>query len=473
MKINAFLGNIQFWILLFFVVRLVGITNPPLETSHNWRQCTGLMVARNFYEVDSNILYPRVDDNQGESGIIGMEFPTMNYFHYLLALLFGYTHWYGRLLNLIVSSLGLLFFSKLLDRLGFPRKMVFASTIALAVSIWFTFSRKTMPDTYCISFIFIALYVLFKYLDSGRLLYLIAYILIASFAVLSKIPAIMYLIFVIPITFCKKLELKRRVFSVVTTTIPVVLCFLWYFKWNMYLMEQYGTWYNHGKPLMEGIGDVCVHWKETLDNFYFDAFKGYLFFIVGLYGLVVMAIRKERLLWMIVLLFSLIFGGYICKSSYCFYDQNYYIIPYVPIMAVVVGYALSELPKQWLFVTILAVCSIESIVNQQHDFFIHGRDRYKISLETIADSISKPSDLIMINGGENPQLLYLSHRKGWTCTTEQMTDNEFVRHAVSKGCKYAFVDKRLASNSTNMIEQQVYEDEHFYIFQLSANDGKD
>ena len=130
MKTKVLLGNIQFWILLFFVIRLIGITNPPLETSHNWRQCTGLMVARNFYEVDSNILYPRVDDNQGESGIIGMEFPTMNYFHYLLALLFGYTHWYGRLLNLIVSSLGLLFFSKLLDRLGFPRKMVFASTIA-------------------------------------------------------------------------------------------------------------------------------------------------------------------------------------------------------------------------------------------------------------------------------------------------------------------------------------------------------
>lgn len=464
MKTKVLLGNIQFWILLFFVIRLIGITNPPLETSHNWRQCTGLMVARNFYEVDSNIVYPRVDDNQGEAGIIGMEFPTLNYFHFLLALLFGYTHWYGRLLNLIVSSLGLLFFSKILDRLGFSRKMVLASTIALAVSIWFTFSRKTMPDTYCISFIFIALYVLFKYLESGLILHLTAYVLISSLAVLSKIPAVMYLIFVIPITGWKKFELRRRVLAAVTTLIPFFLCFYWYFIWNMDLADQYGTWYNHGKPLTVGIQDVCTHWKDVLDNFYFDAFKGYLFFIVGLCGLVLMTIRKERLLWLIVSLFSIIFGGYICKSSYCFYDQNYYIIPYVPIMAVVVGYALTEIPKQWMFVTILAVCSVESIVNQQHDFFIHERDKYKLTLESIADSVSNPTDLIMINGGENPQLLYLSHRKGWTCSTEQMTDNEYVQQAVSKGCKFAFVDKRQADFS--ITGNLVYKDAHFSVFRL-------
>ena len=201
-----------------------------------------------------------------------------------------------------------------------------------------------------------------------------------------------------------------------------------------------------------------------LDNFYFDAFKGYLFFIVGLCGLVLMTIRKERLLWLIVSLFSIIFGGYICKSSYCFYDQNYYIIPYVPIMAVVVGYALAEIPKQWMFVTILAVCSVESIVNQQHDFFIHERDKYKLTLESIADSVSNPTDLIMINGGENPQLLYLSHRKGWTCSTEQMTDNEYVQQAVSKGCKFAFVDKRQADFS--ITGNLVYKDAHFSVFRL-------
>jgi hypothetical protein len=58
---KLFLQDIRFWILLFFIVRLYGITLPPLEVAHNWRQATVTMVARNFAEVDANILYPRID----------------------------------------------------------------------------------------------------------------------------------------------------------------------------------------------------------------------------------------------------------------------------------------------------------------------------------------------------------------------------------------------------------------------------
>ncbi|MCX6296566.1 MAG: hypothetical protein NTX97_10960, partial [Bacteroidetes bacterium] len=53
--------DIRFWIVLFFIIRLYGITDPPLEIAHNWRQVTGDMVARNMYEIDNNILYPRLD----------------------------------------------------------------------------------------------------------------------------------------------------------------------------------------------------------------------------------------------------------------------------------------------------------------------------------------------------------------------------------------------------------------------------
>ena len=52
--------DIRFWILLFFFLRLYGITNAPLEISHNWRQSLTNMIARNFLEIDNNILYPRM-----------------------------------------------------------------------------------------------------------------------------------------------------------------------------------------------------------------------------------------------------------------------------------------------------------------------------------------------------------------------------------------------------------------------------
>lgn len=109
-QLLPFVRDIRFWIVLFFLIRMIGISNPPLDASHNWRQCTGIMAARNFLEVDPCILYPRVDDNAGNSGVVGMEFPVMNYGIFLLSKIFGFHDWFGRLINLIVSSFGVYFF---------------------------------------------------------------------------------------------------------------------------------------------------------------------------------------------------------------------------------------------------------------------------------------------------------------------------------------------------------------------------
>ena len=92
------------YIVLLFVVRLVGIANPPLEVGHNWRQTTVLMVARNFYEDGLDLLHPRVDMAGELSGITGMEFPLRNALFALVGFVFGFDAGWGRLINLIVSS---------------------------------------------------------------------------------------------------------------------------------------------------------------------------------------------------------------------------------------------------------------------------------------------------------------------------------------------------------------------------------
>lgn len=109
-----YLKDIRFWIILLFIIRLYGIKLPPLEVSHNWRQTTVTMVARNFYENNSNIFYPQIDIAGEKSGITGMEFPLLNYTIYLISKIFDYQHWYGRLINLILSSIGIYYFYKLI-----------------------------------------------------------------------------------------------------------------------------------------------------------------------------------------------------------------------------------------------------------------------------------------------------------------------------------------------------------------------
>lgn len=436
--------SVEFWILILFVVRLIGITNPPLEMNHHWRQITGLMVSRNFCEMECNPFYPRVDDTNGGEGIIGMEFPAMNLIYYGMAKLFGYTHWYGRLINLIISSLGLLFFVKTLRLLRFPEKTILASTLFLGVSIWFSFSRKMMPDTFCVSIMVAALYFGLRHLQGGKLWNLILYMILCAIAVLSKIPAAIYLVFLAPFFFDSSYGMSRRISLVAISIIPVALMVWWYFVWNSYLSQEYGYWYNVGLPFKEGFMETISNWDLTLKRFYFDAFVGFSIFVLFVIGLFLIFIRRERKLIVIFSLPFALFIVYVFKSGHNFYDQNYYIIPIVPVMALVAGNAAATLStKKWLFILLLVAGSAESIANQQHDFFTPVSQQYKMELENIVNQVVGKNDLIMVNGSNDPQMIYLSHRKGWSCDNEKLLDQNYVDQAVNKNCKFMVIDKHL------------------------------
>ena len=193
--------DIRFWILLFVLIRLVGVTNPPLENSHSWRQTTVTMVARNYYETDPNILYPRIDIGGDLTGITGMEFPVLNYLIYILSLVFGYGHWYGRLINLLVSSLGCWYFYLLLRRF-FSERISFYSTLMLLVSIWFAYSRKIMPDTFSMSLVIIGMYygVNYLYENGNRVKNVLLYVVLTMAGVLSKLPSgYILVVFLLPL----------------------------------------------------------------------------------------------------------------------------------------------------------------------------------------------------------------------------------------------------------------------------------
>jgi hypothetical protein len=460
--LTTFPRSIGFWILLFFLIRLVGITNPPLERGHHWRQITGLMVARNFLEVDANILYPRVDDHQGGTGIIGMEFPSLNYLHYLVSTISDDNHWYGRLINLMVSSIGLLFFFRIALRF-FNHRIAFFSTLFLAGSIWFSFSRKMMPDTYCISLIFIGIYYGIGFLERQKLHSLGLFVFFATLGILSKIPAGIYLSVIILLMWMPT-PARGKIILSVSTLIPLVMAYLWYFQWNPHLSSEFGNWYNIGQPLSQGIREIVNHPVQAASRFYFSAFHGYLAFGLFITGIFLMIRNREKRLWVPVAMITGAFVGYIFKSGFYFHHHNYYIIPYVPVMALVAGYAASHLKRQWIVVVVIGIALTESIANQQHDFFIPAEERYKMDLRAVAERASKSEDLIVVNGSGNPQMMYLAHRKGWNCTEEQLRNQEFMDQIRGQGAKYIIADKHLTHTPLNY--KRTFENEDYIVYAL-------
>lgn len=175
---KTLIRDFRFWILIYFLIRLIGILNPPLEVAHNWRQVTVNMVARNYLEVNANLFYPRVDMAGEKSGITGMEFPLLNYLIFLVSRVFGFDHWYGRLINLIISSIGIYFFYLTIKKFLSP-SLAIISGIILLNSIWFSYSRKIMPDTFSVSLTLIGLYFALEYLyTKATILNLLLYILL-------------------------------------------------------------------------------------------------------------------------------------------------------------------------------------------------------------------------------------------------------------------------------------------------------
>ena len=456
--------KVEFWILIFFVIRLIGITAPPLETGHNWRQVTGLMVARNYLEIDHNILFPRIDNHQGKSGIIGMEFPTLNYTHFIVSKIFGYTHWYGRLINLLISSIGLVFFNKIIQRF-FSQRVALVSTIFLLCSIWFSFSRKMMPDTYCISLMFVGIYYGIRYLDRGKVFNIVMYLLFTSLAILSKIPAGIYFALSIPVIF-SNLNRKRVIIISALTLIPLTFCYIWYFIWNPYLSITYNSWYNDGKSISEGFSEIINNLYLVFRNFYFHSFYSYIIFAFFLFGLLKLILSRNRFFFLAIFVITIAFLIYIFKSGLFFYHHNYYIIPFVPVMSLIAGYYISFFKKKWLFVSLIVVGVSESILNQQHDFFIKKSERYKLELESIADLVSSKNELIAINGNNNPQQIYLTHRKGWTCNDSDIADESFIKEIYKKGCRYIFINK---NSSVRLVNRKVvFNNENFIVYDLKT-----
>lgn len=463
------LPRIVWMIVLFGLVRLYGITNPPLEVSHAWRQTTVTMAARNFYEVDPNILYPRIDISEDLTGITGMEFPLLNYLIYLVSEVFGYAHWYGRLINLIVSSLGCWFFYLLL-RKYFSEVISFSSTFILLVSLWFCYSRKIMPDTFSMSLIIMGMYYGSNYLEGkGRGMWqLIGYGLLVLLGLLSKLPSGYLLVLFVLLLFDKEIVLKRKLVFCLVSLLVVVPVAWWYLYWVPYLVEEYGLWHFFmGKGILQGCKELVENWNDTLAHFYDDALK-FIGFGAFLLGLVFCFLKKERLILRVLGLSFVAFLIVMMKSGWTFSHHSYYVIPFVPVMALVAGFGVASIGKPKLCVILLLAIALENILNQHSDFVIHEEHRQMLRLEEVFDGFSERTDLIAINSGQNPAPMYFTHHKGWVASNEQLSDPAFVDNLRQRGCKYLLVLKKVYGSDLQLSYPKAFDDENYSIYRVES-----
>jgi len=420
-------------------VHLIGIWNPPIEAAHSWRQATGLMVARNYFEGNTSFWYPMVDETSGGTGIIGMEFPLMYYIQGKLGVLFGFHAGIGRLLNVLISTLGLAYFFALVRRFA-SEKTAFYATLLLMVSCFFMYSRKVMPDTEALAVYLIGIYYFFEALRFGRRKDMVLSFIMLSLGLLLKISVLPLLAFVVFAYVKTSNEPKKPVVFLIPFLSLIPAC-IWYFIWNPYLAQHFGSWYNLGGGLMDGGRAFLESPFLLLQQLVFHPFVSYLAFGLCLYGVIRMAKHGVSWAWKLSLpLFLVLFSGYALKSGVIFLTHEYYILPAVPLLAILGGYALSSLGK---YAWVLMLCiSIEAIGNQLYDFKLNSSEAYKLGLGQVAKRYIPTDALVAINGNSNPQELYLLGRKGWNLSDETLRQKAMVNELTGKGCSYLVINKR-------------------------------
>lgn len=455
---------------VFLILHLPGITNPPLD-QHAWRQADTSAVARNFSTESSNILYPRIDIRSSFSGVTGMEFPLYNFSLFIFNIIFGFEYWHGRIITLLASLVGLFFFYKLMLARYNLKRAVIASSFLAITPLWFYFSRNIQPDIAMVSLSIISLYFAQLYKDKKQFKFIVISLLSLSLACLIKIPAIfvgLVIISIIGIKTCLKLfrDYRFYILMLVGLIMPVAL---WYVHSN-YLSNSFGLgqYYYGDLNISESAKLVASKQFWQVLNLYILPLSPltYLSITCIFFGVIWSIFKKDYfpIVWAgVILLFLSVFS---VKSFY----HNYYSLPILPSMAIFfssgTAWLSAIIKREWrlgpLILIILTFLSLSMYSFKTVKPWYQLANTEFLQLEKIMKNVNPDNKLIVVNGNQNPIMMYFSGNKGWSLMNEDFNENsinslsaDFAVQHTTDGLKKPALSKPV-----------VYSDNNYIIFKL-------
>jgi 4-amino-4-deoxy-L-arabinose transferase-like glycosyltransferase len=417
-------------------------------------------------EEGPDLLRPKVDIGGDRSGIMGSEFPLFNFLIYLLGKAFGYAHWHGRLINLVFSSIGTYFFYRFIERIHGRRPALLASLLLL-LSIWFSFSRKSMPDTFSISLMMVGMYYALAWLQDGKWLQLAVAGVFLTLAPLCKIPALYFFAALPVVLLMRDLPVRRRWLLAGMSAVAVAITSVWYFIWVPHLLEVYKYELFFPKGFAEGIREILPLMERFVHRFYYSSFLGYAGFLCFLLGAFFLVREKA---WRMMVALGLLTGCFLAfaiKTGSVFPLHSYYIIPFTPLLAWIGGVGLSRLPRWVVAVGFLALAG-EVVGNQATDFFIQDKEKFRLGLEALCDQHIPKADKVIINGGQGPIEMYYAHRRGWAVEGKMLEQRSNVDDMVARGAKWLILVRQHGPDSLAGYPT-VHEDDDYRIQRLQSN----
>lgn len=398
-------------LILGLIVRLKNFTGPLID-AHAMRQTDTECVAYFLYSGKASFFKPKACLMRPVSNTDGYFFLEMPFYEGLIALgykILGPEIWVGRIVNLILYIIGSLSLFDLLKKWINKETAIFGLVIYsfMPGSIFFV-GHAIHPDAMAVSFIWLALNLMWRYKENDKKVNLILSGIFLGISVASRpfglicLPLLGYFLWL----------KKSKVWDYLIIGLLGIIFYGWWRWWTNYLGidVSWENWVLSGREQIFNLGILKnLIWKNIAGETMGKTASGLavIGFVVGLW-------KKDKKIIPLVLWILGVFVYWILVPSGNLTHQ-YYADVYMPLVVILAAIGWQRI---WNKSKILAILILPVLVYNGIRV-----SNYHFQLEIEADIDTQVAGEIKKEVGEDKKIIYLaransvplslSHRQGW------------------------------------------------------------
>lgn len=290
---DRFLNRFKKWQMLLFLLCLQSLSHfyylkLPAVGNHVWRQCNTLAVARNYYQEDMNILYPRIDKRYNTNGITGPQFTSYDYSLALIYKCFGFTENAHRYLSLIIGILAIWGMFYLSFFYFHKNSIAFLGGLALiGIPEFYYHSINAVPDLLALTAMIWGWYFYLLYRSQNSFIWAVVSVFCLILAGMTKIMFLMPGFVFLGEIINQKLYRKKEIIPIFLMGLMVAIASLSWYYWAKILTSMNGIYeFVHEVRFIKGWDNRMQTFFDNLTKDIPETWVGYGFlgmFLVGIY----------------------------------------------------------------------------------------------------------------------------------------------------------------------------------------------
>jgi hypothetical protein len=416
MILNWFKKN-YFWYLLILVLlggvlaRLKNFTVLPVD-AHPMRQTDTECVAYFLYTGKASFLKPKACLMRPVSNTEGYFFLEMPFYELLIAgsyKVFGPQIWAARLINLVLYLVGSLALFGLLKRWMNKLSGLFGLILFSFIpgSIFFV-GHAIHPDALAVSFIWLSLYLMWRYKENGNKIFLMSSGLVLGISVASRPFGLICLPLLGYFLFLRKSKIMDYLIIFVLSV--GFYGFWWWWTKKLGIDMSWESWVLYGR---EKIFDLGYLKNLIFKNIVGETMGKVVSGLAGI-GMLVGIFKKDKnIIPLILWLFGVITYWLIVPNGNL--THQYYADVYIPLIVIlaVIGSNFVWSKSKLLAILILPVLVYNGIRTSNYHFIpeIEANIDTEVAAE-IKREVGEDKKIIYL-ARSNSVPLSLSHRQGW------------------------------------------------------------